>query len=56
MPAGPRRSCREKAPPVLLATAFLHLLPEALESQASAKELFGTLLVGLVFAWSRAAT
>lgn len=33
----------------LLATAFLHLLPEALESQAGAKELFGTLLVGLVF-------
>ena len=33
----------------LLATAFLHLLPEAFESQASAKELFGTLLAGLVF-------
>jgi len=33
----------------LLATAFLHLLPEAVESQASAKELFGTLLAGLVF-------
>ena len=33
----------------LLATAFLHLLPEAFESQAGAKELFFTLLVGLVF-------
>lgn len=33
----------------LLATAFMHLLPEAFESQASAQELFTTLLVGLVF-------
>ena len=33
----------------LLATAFLHLLPEAFESQAGAKELFAMLLVGLVF-------
>ena len=33
----------------LLATAFMHLLPEAFESQAGAKELFGLLLVGLVF-------
>jgi zinc and cadmium transporter len=33
----------------LLATAFMHLLPEAFESQAGAKELFTTLLVGLVF-------
>jgi len=33
----------------LLATAFMHLLPEAFESQSGAKELFGTLLVGLVF-------
>lgn len=33
----------------LLATAFMHLLPEAMESQAGAKELFATLLVGLVF-------
>ncbi len=33
----------------LLATAFMHLLPEALESQAGAKELFATLLVGVVF-------
>lgn len=33
----------------LLATAFMHLLPEALESQAGAHELFTTLLVGLVF-------
>ena len=33
----------------LLATAFMHLLPEAFESQAGPKALFGTLLVGLVF-------
>jgi zinc and cadmium transporter len=33
----------------LLATAFMHLLPEAFESDAGAKELFTTLLVGLVF-------
>lgn len=33
----------------LLATAFMHLLPEAFESEASAKELFAVLLVGLVF-------
>lgn len=33
----------------LLATAFLHLLPEAFESQAGAQELFLTLLLGLVF-------
>jgi zinc and cadmium transporter len=33
----------------LLATAVLHLLPEAFESQAGAHDLFLTLLVGLVF-------
>jgi zinc and cadmium transporter len=33
----------------LMATAFMHLLPEAMESQAGARELFATLLVGLVF-------
>lgn len=33
----------------LMATSFLHLLPEAFESQAGAHELFLTLLVGLVF-------
>ncbi len=33
----------------LLATAFMHLLPEAFESQSSAHEMFATLLVGLVF-------
>ena len=33
----------------LLATAFLHLLPEAFESQISPQQLFATLLVGLVF-------
>jgi zinc and cadmium transporter len=33
----------------LMATAFMHLLPEAFESQASAHDLFAMLLVGLVF-------
>ena len=33
----------------LLATAFMHLLPEAFESQSGVQELFGTLLAGLVF-------
>ena len=33
----------------LLATAFMHLLPEAFESQAGAQDLFMTLLGGLVF-------
>lgn len=33
----------------LLATAFMHLLPEAFESQAGAQDLFTTLLVGVVF-------
>ena len=33
----------------LLATAFMHLLPEAFESQAGSKDLFMTLLIGLVF-------
>jgi zinc and cadmium transporter len=33
----------------LLATAFMHLLPEAFESQSSAHDLFMALLVGLVF-------
>ena len=33
----------------LLATAFMHLLPEAFESQVGAHELFPTLLIGLVF-------
>src|SRR4051812_15029472 len=33
----------------LMATSFMHLLPEAFESQAGAKALFATLLVGLVF-------
>jgi zinc and cadmium transporter len=32
-----------------LATAFLHLLPEAFESEAGAHALFMTLLIGLVF-------
>ena len=33
----------------LLSTAFMHLLPEALESGHEAHRLFATLLVGLVF-------
>ena len=33
----------------LLATAFMHLMPEAFESQAGARALFATLLVGLIF-------
>ncbi|MDI3512142.1 MAG: zinc and cadmium transporter [Betaproteobacteria bacterium] len=33
----------------LMATAFMHLLPEAFESEASAHELFALLLAGLVF-------
>ena len=33
----------------LLATAFMHLLPEAFESQVSADQLFPTLLAGLIF-------
>ncbi len=33
----------------LMATAFLHLLPEAFESQAGAHDLFAMLLGGLVF-------
>lgn len=33
----------------LMATAFMHLLPEAFESQSSAQDLFMTLLIGLVF-------
>ena len=33
----------------LLATAFMHLLPEAFESQIGAQNLFIALLAGLVF-------
>jgi zinc and cadmium transporter len=33
----------------LMATSFLHLLPEAFESEAGAHQLFLTLLMGLVF-------
>jgi zinc and cadmium transporter len=33
----------------LMATAFMHLLPEAFESEAGAHELFAMLLAGLVF-------
>ena len=38
-----------RAAGALLATAFMHLLPEAFESQAGAHDLFATLLVGVVF-------
>ena len=34
---------------ILIASAFMHLLPEAFESQAGAHDLFATLLVGVVF-------
>lgn len=33
----------------LLATAFMHLMPEAFNSEASAHDLFMTLLIGVVF-------
>ena len=33
----------------LLATAFMHLLPDAFESDANEQALFTTLLVGLIF-------
>jgi zinc and cadmium transporter len=33
----------------LLATSFMHLLPEAFEGDAGAQSLFSTLLIGLVF-------
>jgi len=36
---------------VLLGTALLHVLPEAFESSAGARELFLTLLGGLLFFW-----
>jgi zinc and cadmium transporter len=36
---------------VLLGTALLHVLPEAFESSAGARELFLTLLAGLLFFW-----
>jgi zinc and cadmium transporter len=53
-PAAPSRGLAEQhllslAAGALLATAFMHLMPEALESESGAKELFATLLVGLVF-------
>lgn len=47
------RSSEEKllsfAAGCLLGTAFLHVLPEALESQLAPRQLFGILLAGLVF-------
>jgi zinc and cadmium transporter len=53
-PGQPERGLKEQhllslAAGALLATAFMHLLPEALESSSGAKALFATLLVGLVF-------
>ena len=52
--AVPARGLKEQhllslAAGALLSTAFMHLMPEALESESGAKELFATLLVGLVF-------
>jgi zinc and cadmium transporter len=46
--AGPR-NLLSLAAGALLATAFMHLLPEAFESGASTDTLFTTLLAGLVF-------
>ena len=52
-PGGERRTGAQHllslAAGALLATAFMHLLPEAFESQASPKALFATLLVSVVF-------
>lgn len=52
-PGGERRASAQHllslAAGALLATAFMHLLPEAFESQAGAQELFATLLVSVVF-------
>jgi zinc and cadmium transporter len=50
----PRRGLPEQhllslAAGALLSTAFMHLLPEAVESGRAAQPLFATLLVGLVF-------
>jgi zinc and cadmium transporter len=50
----PRRGLPEQhllslAAGALLSTAFMHLLPEAMESGRAAQPLFATLLVGLVF-------
>lgn len=36
---------------VLLGTSLLHVLPEAFESEASSRDLFLTLLAGLLFFW-----
>ena len=44
-----RSTCSAWRHGALLATAFMHLLPEAFESQAGAHDLFATLLVGVVF-------
>ena len=52
-PGGERRTGAQHllslAAGALLATAFMHLLPEAFESEASPKALFATLLVSVVF-------
>lgn len=52
-PGGARRTGAQHflslAAGALLATAFLHLLPEAFESEAGAQALFATLLVSVVF-------
>jgi zinc and cadmium transporter len=52
-PGGERRTGAQHllslAAGALLATAFMHLLPEAFESEAGAKALFTTLLVSVVF-------
>lgn len=52
-PGGERRTGAQHllslAAGALLATAFMHLLPEAFESEVSPKALFATLLVSVVF-------
>lgn len=47
--AGAQQGLLSLAAGALLATAFMHLLPEAFESEASAHDLFLTLLIGVVF-------
>lgn len=47
--SGPQQGLLSLAAGALLATAFMHLLPEAFNSEASAHDLFMTLLIGVVF-------
>lgn len=47
--SGAQQGLLSLAAGALLATAFMHLLPEAFNSEASAHDLFMTLLIGVVF-------